>query len=96
MDEREQEIARAKVRSAVGAAREMLAAASKAAHELKQQEDEEFSEEDDFGRVIALGYVVDAVSSLCEAHLKVLYDVALVLHEIEHGETERPEREQRN
>ena len=60
MEERKREIERAKITSAVNAMREMLAAASKAAHALKASE--EHAEDEDyceFDRVAELGYVVD-------------------------------------
>jgi len=93
MDKRRRDTARAKITSAVDAIRDMLRAASKAAHELNydqlSQEDEGYLE---FDRVVEPGYVVDIAAALCPAHLKVLYDVAAVLHEIEGGESERRER----
>jgi hypothetical protein len=60
----EEDIARAKVEAAVNAMREMLDAASEAAHELKEHEwhsnDKDYP---DFDRVVTLGHVVDAKTS---------------------------------
>jgi hypothetical protein len=92
IDEQKWAIEEAKIRSAVDAARGMLAAALEAAHVLVKEEHAP-GEDEGCSRMLQLGHVVEIASALGPAQLSVLFAVAVVLHEIERGEGDRPTAE---